>query len=303
MDLRHLESFAAVAKARSFSKAAEMLFLTQPTISNHISHLESEMNALLINRSNKRITLTPAGELLLRHVLVILNERDQALFDLEQYKGEITGTLDIASSSTPERYLLTELLCAFSARYPSVRFNLMRLDSKQVLDRLLSGEIDFGIVGSRSDSKNQLIFTEIGQDEVVLVGPTEGSLSRIASLTPQELPKQRLLLRESGSGTRSTVENRLAELGVLPEQLQVAATMENTETIKDAVNKGMGLAFISARAAEQDLAQGRLRLIPVEGLHISRSFYFVYHKHMLLSPLSERFRLFILEAFGQPQQL
>lgn len=99
------------------------------------------------------------------------------------------------------------------------------------------------------------------------------------------------------------MENRLAELGVLPEQLQVAATMENTETIKDAVNKGMGLAFISARAAEQDLAQGRLRLIPVEGLHISRSFYFVYHKHMLLSPLSERFRLFILEAFGQPQQL
>lgn len=87
MDFRHLESFAAVAKARSFSKAAEMLFLTQPTISNHISHLEGEMNALLINRSNKRITLTPAGELLLRHVLVILNERDQALFDLEQYKG------------------------------------------------------------------------------------------------------------------------------------------------------------------------------------------------------------------------
>lgn len=301
MDFRHLESFAAVAKARSFSKAAEMLFLTQPTISNHVSHLETEMNTLLINRSNKRITLTPAGELLLRHVLVILNERDQALFDLEQYKGEITGTLDIASSSTPERYLLTELICAFSARYPSVRFNLMRLDSKQVLDRLQSGEIDFGIVGSRSDTKNQLIFTEIGQDEVILVGPTEGALSRLKSLKAADLPRFRLLLRESGSGTRSAVENALADIGVQSDQLQVAATMENTETIKDAVNKGMGLAFVSARAAEQDIAAERLRQVPVSDMSVKRSFYFVYHKHMLLSPLSEKFRQFMLESFGQPQ--
>lgn len=147
MDFRHLESFAAVAKTRSFSKAADLLFLTQPTISNHVNHLEGEMNTLLINRNNKRIHLTPAGEMLLRHVLVILNERDQALFDLE-YKGEITGTLDIASSSTPERYLLTDLLCSFSARYPNVRFNLMRLDSRQVLDRLNSAKSGFWHCGN-----------------------------------------------------------------------------------------------------------------------------------------------------------
>ncbi len=298
MDFRHLESFAAVAKARSFSKAADLLFLTQPTISNHVNHLEGEMNTLLINRNNKRINLTPAGELLLRHVLIILNERDQALFELEQYKGEITGTLDIASSSTPERYLLTDLLCSFSARYPNVRFNLMRLDSRQVLDKLLSGEIDFGIVGTQNDSKNQLIFTEIGQDEVVLIGPSEGILSRIKELTAADLTKHRLILRESGSGTRSTVESNLLELGIQPDQLQLAATMENTETIKDAVAKGMGLAFVSARAAEQDIAEGRLRQIPISDLTIRRSFYFVYHKHMLLSPLSEKFREFILESFG-----
>lgn len=298
MDFRHLESFAAVAKTRSFSKAADLLFLTQPTISNHVNHLEGEMNALLINRSNKRINLTPAGELLLRHVLVILNERDQALFDLEQYKGEITGTLDIASSSTPERYLLTDLLCSFSARFPNVTFNLMRLDSRQVLDRLLSGEIDFGIVGARNNSKDQLIFTEIGQDEVILIGPSEGILSRIKELAAVDLLKHRLILRESGSGTRSAVENRLQELGIQSDQLQLAATMENTETIKDAVAKGMGLAFVSVRAAEQDIAEGRLRQIPITDLTILRSFYFVYHKHMLLSPLSEKFRLFILESFG-----
>lgn len=298
MDFRHLESFAAVAKARSFSKAADLLFLTQPTISNHVSHLESEMNALLINRSNKRITLTPAGELLLRHVLVILNERDQALFDLEQYKGEITGTLDIASSSTPERYLLTDLLCSFSARYPNVRFNLMRLDSRQVLDKLQSGEIDFGIVGTRHDAKNQLIFTEIGQDEVILIGPTDGLLGRIKDMKASDLLKHRLILRESGSGTRSTVENKLLELGIQPDHLQLAATMENTETIKDAVSKGMGLAFVSARAAEQDIAEGRLKQITLIDLSIQRSFFFVYHKHMLLSPLSEKFREFILESFG-----
>ncbi len=298
MDFRHLESFAAVAKTRSFSKAADLLFLTQPTISNHVNHLEGEMNTLLINRSNKRISLTPAGEMLLRHVLVILNERDQAMFDLEQYKGEITGTLDIASSSTPERYMLTDLLCSFSARYPNVRFNLMRLDSRQVLDKLHSGEIDFGIVGTRSDAKSQLVYHEIGDDEVILIGPAEGSLSRIRELAASELSRHRLILRETGSGTRSTVESKLQELGLHPNQLQLAATMENTETIKDAVAKGMGLAFVSARAAEQDIAEGRLRRIPITDLTISRSFYFVYHKHMLLSPLSEKFRQFILESFN-----
>lgn len=298
MDFRHLESFAAVAKTRSFSKAADLLFLTQPTISNHINHLEGEMNTLLINRNNKHIHLTPAGEMLLRHVLIILNERDQALFDLEQYKGEISGTLDIASSSTPERYLLTDLLCSFSARYPNVRFNLMRLDSRQVLDRLHSGEIDFGIVGTRSDTKHQLVYHEMGQDEVILIGPTEGILARINELAVKDIIKHRLILREQGSGTRSTVENRLLELGLQPSQLQVAATMENTETIKDAVRKGMGLAFVSARAAALDIAEGHLRQIPLTDLTISRSFYFVYHKHMLLSPLSEKFRQFILESFG-----
>lgn len=193
--------------------------------------------------------------------------------------------------------MLTDLLCAFSARYPNVRFNLMRLDSRQVLDKLHSGEIDFGIVGTRSEGKNQMVYHEIGKDEVILIGPTDGPLGRIRELTAADLSKHRLILRETGSGTRTTVENKLQELGLHAGQLQLAATMENTETIKDAVAKGMGLAFVSARAAEQDIAEGRLRQIPIQDLTISRAFYFVYHKHMLLSPLSEKFRQFILESF------
>lgn len=299
MDFRHLESFAAVARTRSFSKAAELLFLTQPTISNHISHLESQLNTILLSRSNKKVSLTPAGELFLKHVLIILNERDQALFDLKQFKGEIVGTLDIASSSTPERYLLTDLLCAFSLKYPGVKFNLMRLDSRQVLDRLLSGEIDFGITGSRQDQKNQLIFTEIHQDEILLVGPTHGPMAQIGHMALSDLHQYRLILREPGSGTRSAVETALSAQAVQVDDLQITAVMENTETIKDAVAKGMGLSFVSARAAERDIAAGFLRPIPTDGLSIRRSFYFVYHKHMLLSPLSEKFREFILSSVSE----
>jgi len=300
MDLRHLESFAAVARTRSFSKAAESLFVTQPTISNHISYLENHLNTVLLNRSNKRVSMTPAGELLLKHVLIILNERDQALFDLEQFSGEIVGTLDIASSSTPERYLLTDLLCDFSSEYPNVIYNLMRMDSRQVLDKLLSGEIDFGIVGSRQEQKQQLIFTEIHRDEIFLIGPTHGPLSNLSDLKPADLSSIKMIFRESGSGTRSTVENALAEFNVPWEEFHVAAIIENTETIKEMVSKGMGLSFISGRAVEREIADGRLRRIPLEGVTIARSFYFVYHRHMLLSPLSEKFREFILKSIVPP---
>ncbi len=111
MDFKQLESFVMLAKLRNFSKAAEKLYLTQPTISNHINNLERDLDTLLFNRSNKKVSLTQAGEILLNHALSILNERDQALFSLGQFQGEIIGTLEIASSSIPERYLLTELLC------------------------------------------------------------------------------------------------------------------------------------------------------------------------------------------------
>ena len=295
MDFKQLESFVMLAKLRNFSKAAEKLYLTQPTISNHINNLERDLDTLLFNRSNKKVSLTQAGEILLNHALSILNERDQALFSLGQFQGEIIGTLEIASSSIPERYLLTELLCKFSEAYPNVQYNILRFDTKQVIDKLLSGEVDFGIVGSKRE-KSQLIYKEIFDDEIVLIAPPQGKYKKIKSLAPASLYDYRMILREEGSGTRKTMEEQLKNNELDPAKLNVVAYMENTETIKEVVKKGMGMSFVSKRAVLDELNSGELIEIQVDGMHMERSFYFVFHKKMMLSPLSDKFKDFVLKA-------
>ncbi len=294
MDFKHLDSFVMISRVKSFSKAAEKLFLTQPTISNHINSLEKELNTILFNRSNKVISLTSSGDILLKHAIAILNERDQALFTLEQFKGEIIGTLDIASSTIPERYLLSSLMCEFSSSYPGVKYNLMRFDSKQVIDRILSGEVDFGIVGSRKEAP-QLIYNELFHDEIILIAPNNEKYKNISTLSLDLLKDHRLIMRESGSGTRSTFEQHLKNVDMNIEQFNIVAYMENTETIKEVVKKGLGVSFVSKRAAETDLSNGQLKSIPIDNFAIHRNFYFVYHKKRILSPLSETFRDFILE--------
>lgn len=290
-----------LSKLRNFSKAAEKLYLTQPTISNHINNLEKELNTLLFNRTNKRVSLTPAGEILLKHAISILNERDQALFSLGQFKGEINGTLEIASSTVPERYLLTNLLCAFSEIYPKVKYNVLRYDSKQVIDKLLSGEVDFGIVGSKRE-KPQLIYSEIFDDEIILIAPTDKTYAAIDTITPDALLNHRFIMREEGSGTRKTVEEHLSQHGLQVDQLRVVAFMENTETIKEVVKNGMGLSFVSKRAAIREIEAGDLKHIKIEGITMLRSFYFVFHKKMLLSPLSEKFKDYVLKDIKQSKK-
>lgn len=294
MDFKQLESFVTLAKLKSFSKTAEKLYLTQPTVSNHISNIEKELDTLLVNRSNKKVTLTPAGELLLNHALAILNERDQTLFDLDQFKGEIIGTLEIASSSIPERYLLSNILCSFSKLYPKVKYNMLRFDSKQVIDKLLSGEIDFGIVGSKID-KAQLIYKEIFDDEVILIAPPTKEYLSLDIVSTDFFIDQRLIFREEGSGTRKTVEEHLSNIELNVDELNIVAYMENTETIKEVVKNGMGLSFVSKHAVVDDLKNGLLIELPIKNISMTRSFYFVYHKKMLLSPLSEKFKDYVMK--------
>lgn len=127
MDFKQLETFVTIAKLKSFSKAAEHLFLTQPTISNHIQNLEKELKTILINRTNKNISLTQAGELLYKHAIDILNKKESAIFSLNQFKGKIEGILEISASTIPEQYYLPDLLIEFSKKYPEVKYNLKNM--------------------------------------------------------------------------------------------------------------------------------------------------------------------------------
>lgn len=293
MDFKQLESFVTIAKLKSFSRAADKLFLTQPTISNHIHLLEKELGTILFNRTNKNISLTEAGEILYEYAISILNKKEHAYFSLNEFKGKIEGILDISSSSIPELYYLTDLISKFSLKYPGVKYSLMKYDTRQVFDKIISGDIDFGIVGSMRDTNN-LEYIEIMEDDIVLVGPTSGPLASQGDLNFEDLTNIPFVVREDGSGTRAAVVEYLNKHNIQFDQLNIIAEIENEETIKKLVQLGLGYTFMSHLSIERELQDGSLRLISVNSETISRKFYFVYHKKRVLSPLSETFKNFIL---------
>ncbi len=294
MDFKQLETFVAVVKFKSFSKAAENLFITQPTVSNHILNLEKQLNTILINRTNKSITLTKAGVLFYKYAVEILNKRDNALFSLDQFKGKIEGILEISSSTIPEQYFLPKLLMKFNKIYPQVKYNLNKYDTSQVINSILSGRIDFGIVGAKKNSK-QLEYIEIMDDHIILVAPNKNTYFKGNSITIEQLAECPIILREEGSGTRNIVEDFLNEHNFSIDNLKVVAYIENTETIKECVKNGLGTTFISYKAVLSDLKNNYMKNITIKGLEFKRKFYFVYHKNRALSPLSETFKRFILE--------
>lgn len=293
MDFKQLESFVTIAKLKSFSKAADKLYLTQPTISNHIHLLEKELGTILFNRTNKNITLTRAGDILYEYAISILNKKEHAYFSLNEFKGKIEGILEISSSSIPELYYLTDQICAFSAKYPDVKYSLMKYDTRQVTEKILSGDIDFGIVGAKRDT-NQLEYIEVMDDDIALVVPVHGPLSQYEAITTENCINLPMVLREDGSGTRTAVQDYLISKGIDTDSLNIVAEVESNETIKKFVELGLGVSFVSKRSVEKEVKDGLLKCLPIDGQFISRKFYFVYHKKRVLSPLSETFKNFIL---------
>jgi len=171
----------------------------------------------------------------------------------------------------------------------------MRYDSQQVIDKILGGEIDFGIVGFKKELP-QLTYMEIMKDKIILVAPAMKPYLNMESLDIQSLREYKILLRETGSGTRKSLENTLGKHNLSVKDLNVVALIENTETIKECVKNGLGLSFISEKAVQQEIQHNLLKVITVKDLQIERKFYFVYHKTRALSPLAETFKLFILNC-------
>jgi len=293
MDFKQLESFITIAKLNSFSKAADKLFLTQPTISNHIQSLEKELDTVLFNRTNKKITLTESGDILYEYAISILNKRDSAFFSLNQFKGRIEGVLEISSSTIPEQYYLTEMLTQFHLTYPDVSYRLKKFDTKQVLDKINTGEIDFGIVGAKKELNN-IDFIPIFDDEIVLIAPNTKAYEKLDSISFDTLKKYNLILRESGSGTRQRFQKEIDTMKKSIDDFKVIAEIESNETIKKMVIKGLGLSFVSSRSIQNEVKLGLLKTININDFFMKRNFYFVYHQKRALSPLARTFRDFIL---------
>lgn len=295
MDIRALEVFCRIVELKSFSKAAEAVYLTQPTVSGHIKGLEEFVGLKLLDRLGREVVPTKAGELLYGYAKQVLALRTQAIQALDEYKGSLKGHLVVGGSNIPGEYVLPALLARFKTRYPDISITLKIADSREIARGVLEGAYELGAVGARFDD-GQLVYVKFLEDELVLVLPADHPWAAKPAVNLAELSAQQIILREVGSGSRKVLEEALRSAGMNADALAVVAELGSTEAIRQAVKAGAGVSVISLRAIQEDLERGTLRTVPLEGIRLTRDFYLVYHKNRSRSPLCEAFVTFLLQS-------
>lgn len=295
MEFNQLESFINVVNLKSFSKAAENLYLTQPTVSNNVQSLEKELGTVLINRNNKKISVTEEGELLYSYAVNMLNLRDKAACEVGKYKGRICGNLELSSSTIPQQYILPGYLKDFSRKYPNMTFTINQGDSKKVVDDVLKGYTNYGITGAVYESK-QLEYLPFYEDRIVLAVANSDrfSLEDYGEIDVEVLKNEKLIMREEGSGTRKILEKALADADINLSIMDIVSSVESNVTIKKMVELDMGITFMSEIAIKNEISLKLIKPLLVKGLDIRRQFYFVYSKNRYLSPLAEKFKEFLI---------
>ncbi len=297
MDFKQLEVFVSVAKNKSFSKAAKNLFLTQPTVSAHIQKLEKELSIHLFDRSNKIITLTPAGKILYENSLIILNNCKKALYDLNEYSGKIEGIIDIATSSIPETYVLPSFLKFFNDRYTDVKFNITHYNSQDAISEILDEKISFGFVGSKLNN-SQIQYIDLIDDELVLLCPLELHIPNDNGyINIDTLNNLSFIMRKDGSGTKNLTLNLLKNHGFHPDNLNIIAYVESNESIKEMVRIGLGVSFISYNSSLDYIDSNKVKYYKIKNITFLRKFYFIYSKKKVFSPLEEKFLDVLREYF------
>jgi len=288
--IRQLQIFSVAASHLSFARAAENLHLTHAAISLQIKQLEEVSGTLLFERIGKRVFLTEAGEILLDHtrqILQSLKEADAALLALKGLKG---GRIAVAVASTAE-YFAPGLLAEFRRTQADVRIRLL-IDNRDTVSRLLAGnEVDVAIMG-RPPAELDAVAVSFAPHPLVIVASADHPLARRANVAVEDLAGETLIVRESGSGTRSAMEEFFQERSIKP---RIGMEMGSNEAIKQAVVAGLGISFISLHTLGLELSVGRLCILKVEGTPVMRRWHIVRHRSKHLTPALAAFWDFVVE--------
>jgi len=292
--LRQLQVFEAVARQVSFSRAAAELHLTQPAVSMQVKLLEDLAGLPLFERLGKKIFLTEAGAELHQHSRVIAQQLRDADEALAARKGLSQGRLLITMVSTA-KYLVPRLLARFLKQHPGVTVKLSAYNREEVLKQLAENEVDLAIMGRTPQGMEAVVEPFARHPHVIIAAPGH-ALAKKKRIPLARLAEETFLIREPGSGTRGLLERLFAEHR-LP--LNVSMEMASNETIKQAVQAGMGISLLSLHTIELELKTRRLALLDVVGLPIVRDWHVVHLAAKRLSPAAHAFKDFLLSDAGK----
>ena len=295
---RRLQVFHAVAKQLSFTKAADVLFMTQPAVTFQIKQLEEHFNTRLFDRGHGRIALTPAGEVVLGYAEKILGLSSEMDVRLSELSGEIGGSLMVGASTTIAEFMLPAILGEFKSTYPSVRSRLVVGNSESIENRVMEHAIDIGFIESLSHEPN-LECEVCCDDELVVICHPRFPLARHKELTPQKLLEHAYVSREPGSGTREFTESYLRSSGISLEQMNVVMELGSPIALNSVVETGLGFAIASRASIVKEQRLGDIVAIPLKP-RLIRTLSMVYLKEKFRSRLVATFVEFASARLREP---
>lgn len=294
MDFKQIEAFISVAKLKSFSKAANTIFLSQPTISSHISSLEKELNIQLFDRTSKEVNLTPAGESFLDYAIDIINTRNHAIVALSDFNSNISGKLNLSASTTPCNSIVPILMKKFGSLYPDVTFNINEQNSGKIIKDIMNLESEIGIVGT-SINHDRIKSYKLLEDELVVI--SHPSLNLPKELEVKDLLKHKFIFREKNSATRKTFEDIISEKFDV-NKLNILCEVNNLDTLVQFVKTGMGISIVSSKIYENSACDHKLTHSKIKDLNLKRNIYLIMNSKRTLTPTARAFFYMCKEDFN-----
>ncbi|WP_042460966.1 selenium metabolism-associated LysR family transcriptional regulator [Neobacillus dielmonensis] len=286
MDLHQLYVFTKVVEHKSFSKAAEDIFLSQSTVSSHIQALERTLDTKLFDRIGREPVLTPQGERLYQWALKLLLLKDQAIFDLKQGMTELKGMVRIAASSVPGQFIIPKMVKQFREQYPSAIFHIDQSSSKNAVDKVLNGTVDLGIIGEKFESE-KLKYIPLIEEKLVLITSNKTKLPDSVNIS--DILDYPFIMRNSDSGTNAMLEKLLRKNQIKKEQMNIIAYTDSSQSLMQFVMEDIGISIVSEIAAKSYSELNMLHMYHINGFDEKRFFYLVYNTEKTHSMIAKFF--------------
>lgn len=285
--------FLEVATHLSFSKAAKILFISQPAISNHIKLLEVEYKNALFNRKGNTISLTRSGKILFSHLHEALQIERQIQFELSTIhdEGNVVGKLKIGASTTVALYIIPKILSGFHQQHPNLEIQLVNRNSENIIKALLQNEIDMGIIEVEKKI-TAISYQHFMTDEVIAVCSATSDLAKKQTINVEDLVQYPVALREIGSGTLSALTQALKKHQIGIEDLNVKVRLGGTEALKSFLLADKCMGFLPQKSVVKELAHRELVTIHITGLEVKRDFYFIHRQGSEEFGLTKKFMRF-----------
>jgi DNA-binding transcriptional LysR family regulator len=275
-DFRKIEAFCRVYEQRSFSKAGEVLFLSQPTVSAHVQTLENEMGVKLLERLGRTVLPSPAGVVLYKHSIRAFEELDAAKNEISVLMGDVAGEVVLGASTIPAGYILPDIVTAFIHTHPKSSMNLIVKDSHSIVKAVLDCEVMLGVVGA-IEKHPDLAFTHLVDDELIIVCSPKLNLHNAGSnmFSMADASTWPWIFRNEGSGTKKSFEEGLLKAGYSLRDLKVELKVDSTQAAVQYAVAGLGVTVTSRLVVADGLKNGELVEVNIKGLSLPRAFYAV----------------------------